>query len=72
MRRAGRVEGEAGREKAQKKPNPARDSAWSGEVVGLVSVQAAVRADAPSVNGGRWGGADSALDYQRLIDGLLS
>lgn len=30
-RRAGRGEGEAGREKTRKKPNPVRDSAWSGE-----------------------------------------
>jgi hypothetical protein len=37
-----------------------------------VSVQAPIRANAPSVNGGRWSGAYRALDYQRFVYGSLS
>ena len=59
-RRAGRREGEAGREKSRKKPNPARDSAWVGEGLGSVSIESAVGSDAPRVDGWGWGGADSA------------
>ncbi len=40
--------------------------------MGSVSVESTIRADPPSVSGGRWGGADSALDNQGLVYGLLS
>ena len=37
-----------------------------------MSVESAVRADSPRVNRWGWGGADSALNNQCLVDGLLS
>ena len=50
--------GKAGEEKARKKPNPARDSAWVGEGVGLsagTNDHQSQRAKRQSVGVG-WGG----------------
>lgn len=60
-----------GRMRARKKPHPVKDAAGVWEEVGLVSIESAVRADSPRVNRWGWGGADSALDYQRFVYGSL-
>ena len=72
VRGAGRREGNAGRERTRKKPNPLGLGQRIRREGALVPVESAVRSDSPLVRLWGWYSAHLARQNQCLIDGRLS